>query len=632
MSIPWWALLFFTIESALLRSKNPEWLNLYSTSKVSFIFLSAFVCLTLFLVRNRIPIPTRCQLIWDKLAPNYLILFFITASFCAVFLCQDGVLVGEDIGGQVKSALHWIVGQVPSPNFLPRPNPNDLSENLMIWSLRPPGAAILPVPGLLMGLSLGLSVQTALFLCSIAGGLGWLYLFRNLGICQHVLLIVSILLGLMAGKYSTYFFSANIILYAMIPWFLVWLSRLSHTLNIGGFKGKNLSEVGFFLLCLGSFCWVKLSGIIAAGTIGAALLIVFLFKVRKKLKAAFVFLVLGLLFWIPFAGLEGLNHLFSGKTADQGYKQAVSSVETPLTGEHWMDSTQSGWLIWSLAAAPGYALPTKSIAVGIRDLGKQFQSFRDWMYEKEINDHVFLAGSLSLLLTLLLIFEIKSAFSMLNLKLKIIITCFCTLPFIGLAILSNRFQWNYLMFHSHTFEYWLVFIIPTLMILSKAKYISFRTFFLSGTLLMFPIYKNVQFLAYQFLPKSDTIISTTESARGLGQSRFSKAIQCVEDDSKSALDILFFLPTGDSGDLVLRTKLRTLSTHFSGDNFPNTDQFKTSRALNIYLAYDSSLLSKNAFTDALESKFPEASYRKVIYSDPKSVTVTKIMLVPKLNG
>lgn len=632
MSLPWWALLFFTIESALLRSKNPEWFNLYSTSKVLFIFLSAFVCVTLFLARKRIPIPTRCQLIWDNLSSHYLLFFLATASFCAVLLGQDSVVVGEDIAGQVKSSLQWIEGQVPSPNFLLRPNPNDLSENLLIWSLRPPGAAMLPVPGLLMGLSLGLSIKIALFFCSIAGGWGWLYLLRKLGICQHFLLIVSILLGLMAGKYSTYFFSANIILYAMLPWFLVWLSRLSDTLNIEAFKGKNLFKVGFFLFCLGSFCWVKLSGIIAAGTIGAALLILILLKLSKKLKVALVFLLLGSLFWVPFVGLEGLNHLFSGKTADQGYKKAASSAETPLTGEHWMGSTQGGWLLWSLAAAPGYALPTKSIAMGIRDLGTQFQSFRDWMYENEINAHVFLAGSLSILLTLLLIIELKSAFSMVDLHFKIIITCFCTLPFIGLAILSNRFHWNYLMFHSHTFEYWLVFIAPTLMILSKVKHVCFRTFCLSGIMLVFPICKNAQSLAGQFILTSNSSISETETARGLTKNRFSSAIQFIEEDSTSAHDILFFLPVGDSGDLVLRTKLRTLSTHFSGDNFPKSNYFTTSCTLHVYCAYDTSLTSNHAFTKALESRFPQAANHEIIYSDPETVTVTKIILVPKLNG
>ena len=626
MSLPWWALVFFTIESALLRSKNPEWFNLYSSSKIIFIFLSAFVCLILFLARKRIPIPDRCQLIWEKLASHYLLIFFIASSLCSVFFGLDGMVVGEDIGGQVKSSLQWIEGKVPSPNFLLSPNPNDLSINSINWSLRPPGAALLPVPGMLIGLSLGHSIHLALFICSIAGGLGWLYLFKKLGIPQQVLLIISILLGLMAGNYMNHFSTANIILFALVPWFLIWLLILSNSISIHGFSGKRLLQVGFFLFCLGSFCWVKLSGIIAAGTIGAVLLLIILFKVRKRLQATLVFGLIGISFWVPFAGLERVNFIFTGITADQGYKQVVSSVEVPLTGEHWMKSTQGGWLLWSLIAAPGYSLPTKSIAIGIRDLGKQFQSFRGWMYEKKINDHVLLAGIFSIILTLLLIQEAMSAFRMLDLNFRIIITCFCILPFVGLAILANRFQWNYLMYHSHTFEFWLVFTIPTLVILSNAKNAGPRTLCLSGIMLAFPICKNAQSLANQFSPLSKSHFSETESARGLSPSRFSGAIELIEEDSTSAQDILFFLPAGDSGDLVLRTKLRTLSTHFSGDNLSKANQFKSSCEINLYCAYDSSLSENYAFIEALHSKFPQAKSREIIYSE--EVTVSKIRLVP----
>ena len=177
MSLPWWALVFFTIECALLRSKSPEWFNLYSTSKFLFISISAFACFLSFLARKKIPIPTRCQIIWDKISSHYLLFFFMTASLYSFFLGHDGVVVGEDIGGQVKSSLQWIEGKVHSPNFLLRPDPNDLSGNLIIWNLRPPGAALLPVPGMLIGLSLGLSIKMALFFCSIAGGFGWLHFF-----------------------------------------------------------------------------------------------------------------------------------------------------------------------------------------------------------------------------------------------------------------------------------------------------------------------------------------------------------------------------------------------------------------------------------------------------------------------
>ena len=40
------------------------------------------------------------------------------------------------------------------------------------------GAALLPVPGMLIGLSLGLSIKIALFFCSIAGGFGWLHFLK----------------------------------------------------------------------------------------------------------------------------------------------------------------------------------------------------------------------------------------------------------------------------------------------------------------------------------------------------------------------------------------------------------------------------------------------------------------------
>lgn len=630
MSLPCWVLVFFTIESALLRSKNPEWFNLYSSAKIIFISLSAFVCLIVFLARKKIPIPNRCQLIWEKLASHYLLIFFITASLFSIFPVREGVVVGEDIGGQVKSSLQWIEGKVSFPNFLLSPAPTDLSQNANNWSLRPPGAALLPVPGMLIGLSLGHSIQLALFTFSIAGGLGWLYLLSKSGITQQVLLIVSILLGLMAGNYISHFSTTNIILFALVPWFLIWLLRLSNSISIDGFSGKRYLQVGFFLLCLGSFCWVKLSGIIAAGTIGAVLLLIILLKVRKRLQATLVFGFLGIFFWLPFAGLERVNFIFSGKTADQAYKQVVSSVEAPLTGEHWMESTQGRWLLWSLVAAPGYSLPTKSIAMGIRDLGKQFQGFRDWMFEKKINDHVLLAGIFSILLTMLLIIEGISAFRMLDLKFRIITICFYILPFVGLAILSHRFQWNYLMYHSHTFEFWLVFTIPTLVILSKAKYAGVRTFCLSGIMLAFPIYKNTQSLSYQFSPVSKSQISETESTRGLSLSRFSGAIQLIEEDSVSAQDILFFLPAGDSADLLLRTKMRTLSTHFSGGNFPNTNQFKSSCELNLYCAYDSSLSENHSFMEALHSKFPQAESREIFYTE--GVTVCKIRLVPTNDG
>ena len=76
-----------------------------------------------------------------------------------------GVSVGEDIGGQVKSSLQWFDGTVNVPNLISQPDRTNLSSNRTEWSLRPPGASLLIIPGMLLGLSLGLSIKLALLVC-----------------------------------------------------------------------------------------------------------------------------------------------------------------------------------------------------------------------------------------------------------------------------------------------------------------------------------------------------------------------------------------------------------------------------------------------------------------------------------
>ena len=71
-----------------------------------------------------------------------------------------------------------------------------------------------------------------------------------------------------------------------------------------------------------------------------------------------------------------------------------------------------------------------------------------------------------------------------------------------------------------------------------------------------------------FTAKAANLIGKTEKELGLSSSRFSAAIDIIEQDSNNTLDVLYFLPSGDMGDLTLRTKMRTLATHFAGDNFP----------------------------------------------------------------
>ena len=95
-------------------------------------------------------------------------------------------------------------------------------------------------------------------------------------------------------------------------------------------------------------------------------------------------------------------------------------------------------------------------------------------------------------------------------------------------------------------------------------------------------------------------------------SRFSRAIDYIENDSINDLDLIYFLPSGNMGDLLLRTKMRTMATHFAGTNFPELPTFKTNQELSIYLVYNENLLEVPEFMQAINDKFPSSLSEKVV--------------------
>jgi hypothetical protein len=628
ISLPVWWLLFFAIESALLRSKQPEWLNIYSSQKLLFISVAFALSVFLLLRIQKLIPPIRLIWIWDKVSSRFHLFFVLITVLFAIPFIGKGVSVGEDVGGQVKSSLQWFDGTVNAPNFINQPNKTNLSSNRTEWSLRPPGASLLPIPGMLLGLSLGLSIKLALLVCGLMGGMGWLELFSKLKISPTILFIIAILLGSFAGLTTSSYATANIILFSLVPWFIIGALKLNDSLSNTIWSSRGTFLILILIFVLGCFAWIKLSGLIVAGTIGAVLFFLLLKKYSAQSRFSFIaiFAVIGCIFWVPMVALEKTNFSMSGQTADKLYGNIVSDVEAPLTGKHWLTSTRSVWLAWSFVAAPGYALPTKSLANGFRNLGKQFPRFCSWMDSHQINEHVLLAGLVGLALTLILLTQFFYIQHHLNYQLKVLVICFSTIPFIGLAILAYRFQWNYLLYHSHTYEFWWVLLIPIVIGIGIPQKMKFYNIVLIGVGIAFPITKNFETMVGKISNLGTHWASNTELQRGLTNSRFSKAIESIEKDSNNPLDVLFFLPAGDMGDLILRTKMRTLATHFSGNNFPNTGSFKTSQALNVYCAYDSSLASNKKFIDSFDSKFPQKIFKEVIHSE--MITVLKITLTP----
>lgn len=612
----------------MLVSKEPQWLGIYSTKKITFILCSTILCVLIYKWIKHIVIPVKLLTFWDAISSKNRIIYFLISIVSLIPFIGEGVHVGEDIGGQVKSSLQWINGEVIAPNIVLQPLRIDLAIDQPNWSLRPPGAATLPTIGMLFGLSLGQSIKIGLFLCSFTGGLGWILLFERFNISKHLIFVLTIMLGLKCGTSINQFISANIILFALTPWFIIISLRISDKFGNSKLSIRRYLGISLFLFTLGNFAWIKLSGLIVAGTIGASIFFILLKNQdsSKRCKFILLFAFCGLSFWSPFLLLEKINYSQTGITADQLYSANDSDIQAPLYGNFWGESTKGTWLVWSLLASPGYSLPVKEISHGIRDFGIQFEEFISWTERQTINEHVLICGLVGVIFSILLLVVLRCVWLKFVLDHRILICCFYSLPFIGLAILSYKYEWNYLLFYAHTIEFWLILCIPTFIAFSTVNSLKLPTVTLLGLVIAIPTSHSIVKLTLHTFDETNDYISVTESERGLSSSRFSQAIDYIENDSENNLDIIYFLPAGDMGDLVLRTKMRNMAMHFAGDNFPQISHFKTSKDLNIYLAYDEELSEIQEFIKATSDKFQNSVSEETILKD--NITVKKIRLLP----
>ena len=578
---------------------------------------------------TKVNLPNKFLSFWAKITENNIKAFVIISVISLIPFIGEGVSIGEDIGGQVKSSVQWLNGETFAPNVISEPDTLDLSVDQNNWSLRPPGVAILPVIGMIFQLPLGHSIQIALLVCSILGGLGWLNVFKEFKINKYIIFLVAIMLGLETGPTSTQFGTANIILYAIVPWFVLHVVKLGWYSKRPQFNFINYILLAIFLFFLGSFAWIKLSGIIVAGTIGASLYFMLLkgLNMSQKIQFTLLYGVLGISFWVPFLLLEKTNVFLTGISADELYGSIVNyEIESRLFGHNWCESTQNPWLVWSLIAALGYSLPIKVITHGLRDFFIQFEEFTSWTLQNSINEHVLLCGLIGIIFSIIVISKLKVSSPMLKSEHNILMRCFLILPFLGLAILSYRYEWNYLLYHAHTYEFWLIFCIPSFLAFNYEIKIKLSTIAPLGVILMLPISETLTKFLLNTTQDKINHISTTERERGLSSSRFSEAIDFIENDSESDLDIIYFLPSGSMGDLVLRSKMRTLAMHFAGSNLAQVSPFKTSKALNIYIAYDKELSDLPKFIEATTKKFPNSELKNEVLKG--SIIIKKIRIHP----
>ena len=571
---------------------------------------------------------------------NHLSIFLLLASTSSLIYLNQGMRVGEDVAGQVLSSYQYTKGFTKAPNYCSYPNKGDLSQNTSNWSPRPPGASWVTLPGLYLGMSIGNSLRLILFILQICGGIGWLKLSNQFKIKSKSLILIAVILGVGVGQSTIFFGTMNCVLLCLVPWMIIWGIHVTRELISN--KSLNLFVLlNFFVLslCLGFFCVVKLSGMIAALSIASIPIICILFcrnKIGEKIpKVICCFISISIVF-ASYKLMENFNEKERAVSSHEIYRSIDYNKQSLLWGNHFEESTRGTMLLWSTLGAPGYALPGKRIAHGFRDLISQFDSLIAWLDFKKINPHSVICGFIGILLTLLLCINLWRTRTEMSYEFKIVSVIFLTIPFIGLAAISFLHGFNYTLYSSHTIEYAFLLSLPvchSLFLLKKTHRIT--TILLSGICFALPLTSSFGSLLSIPFSGNNFQASVTEKERGLAAVDFSSAIKLIEEDSQHDSDVLLFLPSGDLGDLYLRTRLRTLGLHFAGGNLPKAKDFLTSKPLIIYCAYSAILRENQEFQKAIKSKFPQSVFSEEISKKcDKYVVVLKIHLDPKykING
>ncbi|MDA7823557.1 hypothetical protein N9A58_08225 [Opitutales bacterium] len=639
-SLPCWWIGFYAFEHSLIRSKEPKWLLLYSDEKLLFLIGATIAC-TLWIIYAK-PLIIRAVNI-SSFRPqklNHLHIFLLFASTSSLLHFNQGMRVGEDVAGQVLSSYQYIEGITKAPNYCSYPNTSDLSQNTSTWSPRPPGASWITLPGLYLGMSIGDSLRLILLILQIYGGIGWLKLSDQFKMSTESLILIALLLGTGVGHSTIIFGTMNCVLLSLVPWMIIWTIYITRKLISN--RSLNLFlllKVLFLSLCLGFFCVIKLSGMIVALTI-AIIPIIYIFFYKDKISGKIpkliccffsVFIVL-----VPYKLLENFTEKEREVSSHEMYRSIEYNQQSLLWGNYFEESTRGPMLVWSTLGAPGYALPGKKIAHGFRDLINQFDSFNGWLDFNKFNPHSLICGFIGFLFTLLLCINLWRIRSLMSYEFKIVSIVFFTIPFTGLAAVSFLHGFNYTLYSSHTVEYAMLLSLPvchSLFLLKKTYYIT--TILLTGICFALPLTSSFGSLISPAFTRNNFQVSETEEERGFAARDFSGAIKLIEEDSQYHSDILFFLPSGDLGDLYLRTRLRTLGLHFAGGNLPKAKAFLTSKPIIVYCAYSGILRENQEFQKALKSNFPQSiSSEEISEKNNKDVVIIKIHLAPEdsING
>ena len=118
-SLPCWWLASKGLQAAFLPSKNPEIFELYSYKKaIALLGVIIFCMIYLKFVHQKLSHYISSKFSNTVFNPRPVGVFLTINLIVALTSYFHGVGIGEDISGQVKSAVQYQTGKTHAPNFL----------------------------------------------------------------------------------------------------------------------------------------------------------------------------------------------------------------------------------------------------------------------------------------------------------------------------------------------------------------------------------------------------------------------------------------------------------------------------------------------------------------------------------
>ena len=181
------------------------------------------------------------------------------------------------------------------------------------------------------------------------------------------------------------------------------------------------------------------------------------------------------------------------------------------------------------------------------------------------------------------------------------------MPAFTFALISNLHSWNYLIYHSYTAEYSIIYVLFPMILfkrlsLTESKGFNIRvTFSLLIALPLCSVINSISSKSFSAITSIEPSIYEKNSE--LGASIYSSSLEEVTADSTSNNDVVIFFCAGNRGDSRLRTKFRSISLNFSEGNLGIIDSFDTSETVTAYCLVDPRLSTNKIFMRSMFKKF-----------------------------